>query len=419
MEKLPKIVQQGLRRAAKPDVHPDPDLLTAFAEKSLNGRERAQVLRHLAECGDCRELVSLATPEPQAAPFPGRQVSAWLSWPVLRWGALAACVVVVGAAVTLHYEGRKSEEASVAESSPEKPAASAAKSDVPQQTSGELAARVESPSALRLERDSGGAFGKPDVQREQKLAARTVPPARDQIRSTDQPAAPPPAAAAKAAEAEPRSNVRSDALDYTAKAIPGAVAVGNAVPAPMGRMTQSSDAREKVLEKDESSKNELHQEAQAAGAAAVAGAVLQDRKADTLAAETVAVSSGAYAKKARTNGNAPLWTLSADGVLQRSFDSGKTWQTIPVAGGVTFRALSANESDIWVGGSAGALYHSSDAGRHWIQIKPVADGKPLTSDIAKVEFSDPRHGKLTTGNQENGNGETWTTSDAGETWQRH
>ncbi len=382
MEKLPKIVQRGLRRTPKPEVHPDPDLLTAFAEKSLNDRERVQVLQHLAECADCRELVSLATPETQAAPLPSHQVSSWLSWPVLRWGALAACVVVVGAAVTLHYEGRKSEEASVAESLPEKPAAPAAKSDVPQQPGGELAARVESPSALRLEHNSGAAFGKPDVQREQKLTARAVPPARDQIRSTDQPAAPPPAAAAKAAEAEPQSNTRNGALDYTAKASPGAVAVGNAVAAPTGRMTQSSEAKEKAFEKDESSKNELRQEAQAAGAAAAVGAVLQDRRADTPAAETVAVSSGAYAKKTRTNGNAPLWTVSADGVLQRSFDSGKTWQTIPVAGGVTFRSLSANESDIWVGGSAGALYHSSDAGRHWTQIKPVADGKLLTSDIA-------------------------------------
>ena len=80
---------------------------------------------------------------------------------------------------------------------------------------------------------------------------------------------------------------------------------------------------------------------------------------------------------------------SAGGALQRSFDSGKTWQTIPVASNVVFRALAANDSDIWVGGAAGALYHSSDAGQHWTRITPVADGKPLTSDIVTVEFSEP------------------------------
>ena len=109
----------------------------------------------------------------------------------------------------------------------------------------------------------------------------------------------------------------------------------------------------------------------------------------------------------------PRWTLSADGALQRSFDSGKTWQTIPVASNVVFRALAANDSDIWVGGAAGALYHSSDAGQHWTRITPVAEGKSLSADIVAVEFSDPQHGKLITANRE-----TWSTSDAGKTWQR-
>jgi photosystem II stability/assembly factor-like uncharacterized protein len=96
---------------------------------------------------------------------------------------------------------------------------------------------------------------------------------------------------------------------------------------------------------------------------------------------------------------APRWTVSPDGALQRSFDSGKTWQTIPVAGTAVFRALSANQADIWAGGAAGALYHSSDAGEHWTQIKPVANGLPLTA-ILSVQFSDPQHGTLTTADHE-------------------
>ena len=68
MDQLPKIVQQGLRGTAKPEVHPDPDLLTAFAEKSLNDRERSHVLQHLADCADCRDVLALAMPETEAAP---------------------------------------------------------------------------------------------------------------------------------------------------------------------------------------------------------------------------------------------------------------------------------------------------------------------------------------------------------------
>ena len=90
MEQLPKIVQRHLQGTAKPGVHPDPDLLAAFAEKSLNDRERSQVLQHLADCADCRDVVSLAMPEIESTPAPGAESSRWLSWPVLRWGALAA-----------------------------------------------------------------------------------------------------------------------------------------------------------------------------------------------------------------------------------------------------------------------------------------------------------------------------------------
>ncbi len=135
------------------------------------------------------------------------------------------------------------------------------------------------------------------------------------------------------------------------------------------------------------------------------------RNAGTLSAE-VAQTTLSDAKRARPGHIVARWTLSADGALQRSFDSGKSWQTILVANNAVLRALAANDSDIWVGGAAGALYHSSDAGQHWIQVSPEADGKPLTADIVTVEFSDSRHGKLTTANRE-----TWTTNDAGGTWQ--
>jgi len=107
------------------------------------------------------------------------------------------------------------------------------------------------------------------------------------------------------------------------------------------------------------------------------------------------------------------WTISSDGQLQHSIDSGKTWQPVTVVEKATFRALSANGPDVWVGGSAGLLYHSADAGGHWMQVKPVANGVPLTADIAAIEFTDPQHGKVTTTP-----GEAWRTSDGGQTWQK-
>jgi photosystem II stability/assembly factor-like uncharacterized protein len=109
----------------------------------------------------------------------------------------------------------------------------------------------------------------------------------------------------------------------------------------------------------------------------------------------------------------PRWTLSADGtLLLRSFDNGGTWQSIPVASSMVFRALCALGPEVWVGGSAGALYHSSDSGQHWQKVEPAAGGRILVADIVALEFTDPQHGKLTTANHE-----IWITADAGQSWQ--
>jgi hypothetical protein len=175
--------------------------------------------------------------------------------------------------------------------------------------------------------------------------------------------------------------------------------------------TRAAAQTAELKAKDEAGANEAQKEIQTAGGAG--RAALGDRKTDTFSAVTVAGPATDHAGRFRADDHLPRWTLSAGGALQRSFDSGKTWQTIPVANHVVFRALAANDSDIWVGGAAGVLYQSSDSGQHWTRITPVAEGKSLSADIVTVEFSDPQHGKVITANRE-----IWTTSDAGETWQR-
>jgi hypothetical protein len=143
----------------------------------------------------------------------------------------------------------------------------------------------------------------------------------------------------------------------------------------------------------------------------------------------------------------PRWAINSAGGLQRSFDRGNTWQSVDVnanpvpsaavpslqvsakttpakakdadktlkrdAATLTFRAISAMESDVWAGGSAGALYHSADAGNHWTRVIPASAGATLTGDILSLEFPDPQHGKVSTSTAQ-----VWTTSDAGQTWQK-
>jgi hypothetical protein len=147
-------------------------------------------------------------------------------------------------------------------------------------------------------------------------------------------------------------------------------------------------------------------------------------------------------------GPLPRWTITSTGGLQRSFDQGKTWQTVdvnanptssggatslviakasrakkedkdeaktrkPDAATLTFRAVAATGLDVWAGGPAGALYHSIDAGNHWTRIVPASAGAILTGDIISLQFPDPQHGTLSTSTSE-----VWTTSDDGQTWQK-
>jgi hypothetical protein len=461
MEQLPKIVQQRLQATAKAGVHPDPDLLTAFAEKSLNERERGQVLQHLAQCADCRNVISLAIPEVEAAPStPAKLRTPWLTWPVLRWSALAACVVVVSAAVTLHYERRPNSAPTIAKTSP----ASAPVANVPVESqttnlAGEKLAAKIMPPLPEADRDrlpAGKLAKQSDSDKENATSAvatsalNAVPiggPAKNslanertadaltmsankpsrpmgQIAAAPAPAAPP---ATKVINGAPESGGRTDNAEYVARSMNQTVTV-QSEPLPAPSTAQAVEPK---------AKDEMPKRESGASAGLVAGTLPGDQKADVSSAETV---SGAYdgqlrSKKlatqtaiakmstaktsiAQTSISQTLpaearlrWTLSPDGSVQRSLDSGKTWQTIPVAGNIVFRALAANDSDIWVGGSAGALFHSADAGQHWDQIKPSVDGKPLAADIIGLKFSDALHGSLTTSSSQ-----IWNTSDGGSSW---
>jgi hypothetical protein len=312
MAEIPKIVSQRLQAMAELRDHPDPNLLTAFVERSLKSADRLSVLEHLSACSSCREVVSFsAMPEISTVSL-APSASGWLSWPALRWGAAVACVVVVGAAVTLHQKRE-----------PQQMAAAVAEGR-------SAAARISEPNTA------------------------------DQIASPD-----------KAAAAGPENANRP---------------VASASPVEM------ADAR----------------------AGSPLAAVVPGRAKDALAEPQSDQSEKlGTTNNAATASLAPRWTLSSDGTLQRSLDTGATWQTIVVSSNTVFRALAANDLDIWVGGSAGALFHSSDAGEHWTQVRPVASGAVLEDDIVGVEFTDTLHGTLTSSAEE-----TWITADAGQTWHK-
>ena len=105
MQSVPNIVRQRLNARSSEGNHPDANLLSAFAEKSLSDRERATVLDHLSCCAECRDILVFALPaaeemQPAAKPSPSR----WLTWPALRWGLVTAGVAIIAAFGVMNYQ---------------------------------------------------------------------------------------------------------------------------------------------------------------------------------------------------------------------------------------------------------------------------------------------------------------------------
>jgi hypothetical protein len=401
MTDLPNIVRQRLR-AKRPENHPDPNLLSAFAEQSLRDRERTAVLEHLALCGDCRDIVALAAPptESSVANDTGRghRVS-WFAWPVLRWGALAACLVIIGSAVLLRYKLN--------------PPASYVMKDLAAPAPPQVASQP--PAIASRDDEQRWAASLPSANREDALLAKKsdvgVPSPNTAARSLGAGSAPGTTAAGaqqairlhqKAGQnllLERRTTLASD----VSGAVPTVELRANETTAP-----PATEGRIDALRADAPGK------AKAATVPAPAGIVNPAAPAPArVETPILGVVPGPANNKLAflSRGDVSRWTISSDGQLQHSTDSGRTWQPVVVAEKATFRALSANGPDIWVGGAQGLLYHSTDAGGHWTQVKPAAGDFPLSVDIAAIEFTDPRHGKVTTAG-----GEVWLTADAGRTW---
>lgn len=117
-----------MKATSQYELHPDAELLNAFAERALGPREREQVLSHLAACGRCRQVLALAREAADAgdaapvaaAARPAREANAWWKqWRVV-WvpTAVVAAFAVTSASVYLHQVNRRETAISVAKLTP-------------------------------------------------------------------------------------------------------------------------------------------------------------------------------------------------------------------------------------------------------------------------------------------------------------
>jgi len=393
MAEVPKIVRERLSHQVAGE-HPDANLISAFAEQALTERERTQVLDHLSRCADCRQIVALTAPEvieerpaAAAARAPAGAKSSWWRSPILHWGAFTAAALViliaVGARMRLR-EGRSASAPAVARSSTNE---------------------VAQKSVIAM----------PEV---------ALPPAEPKQSSKK---------LAKPSAAQPQAPALSAGK---AGGIAGGIvggSVGGVGTGSGGGIGSGSGAQSAPTTAPPPPRVALQMKMQAK-AADVGGAPSdtgmeksrqQATPAPPSASETVMVTGAAPALKREgamlSGGNtvlaarkslSPRWSVSDAGVLQRSFDGGRSWKDVAVADGVIFRAVATVGSEVWAGGSGAQLFHSADGGEHWSQVPIQVKGRAPSGDIVRIEFSDAQNGIVTTSA-----GEAWTTSDSGTTWQ--
>jgi len=441
MNKFPNIVRARLSALEAGD-HPDPDLLTAFAEQALAEQERSNVLAHLSRCSDCREVLAVAMPSlsvvelAAASSIDTALGHSWFRGHALRWAAAATCVVIVGSAVLMKRDLMMKQAAktvAIREDSTSAELANYAAADRADKTEKKQLPMATSQRALPAEsvRDQ-------ETRQQKVLPSTQVDDAKKALALK-----PTPPSAAPAGGGRMRPEFAPSAMDSGA-AVGGAAGVATPAPARNESSAILSLNENKIEKKAASSepaaaspeqiqvtaavpllegeaagsreKQELPGKAKAPSGIAMYDALVSAPSQQSSDQTVLAKEAARRAEMKRVETIRPpvaRWTISSDGQLQHSVDSGKTWQAVVVAENATFRALSANGPDLWVGGASGLLYHSTDAGAHWTQVKPATADATLAADIAAIEFVDVRQGKITTST-----GEVWITADGGQTWRK-
>ena len=105
------------------------------------------------------------------------------------------------------------------------------------------------------------------------------------------------------------------------------------------------------------------------------------------------------------------WMITT-GVLQRSLDSGQSWQN-SLHADHPLLCYASHDQDVWAGGQAGTLFHSADSGVTWLPVQPSIKSQPLASDLTHIDVRAPAEVVISTSDHE-----LWSSVDNGKTWEK-
>jgi hypothetical protein len=438
-------LRQRLGAGPEPQLHPDSDLLTAYIERSLAPAEQADMVRHLAACSWCREVVALSLPEVQVLPaaVPARGRWAWFWFPTLRWSAVAA-TVLIGAALLIEKPWKSRTEpapvtdmvaqkaaaptpppvtasAPAAESANAIPASHADIAAVPSQSSGlQASAGQPSPAAIgglakkttdmaSLRRDEASGAGRSmsrsalayDARNSKQLDAASV------TNGFAGAVAPVTTVAGELVSAPaPKAEVTGQNARFLARSIP---------------ITPDSirNSALAVTFGDEKSKSDTTA-AYSAGAQGGSRVFSFPRKIITASKDKIAGTSpsrtsgmawmekeGAAKAEAAPPAERLHWSISPDGKLIKSADLSVWHEVYPQKDDLLFRVVVAEGHDVWAGGSHLTLIHSWNGGVDWKKMKL---GEAATGDITDIVIGNGDVQVKTSNDQ------TWVSQDGGITW---
>ena len=431
MPDVPKIVRDRLRADLPEGVHPDPDVLTAFAEQTLAAAEREVVLQHLAHCGDCREVVALSIPtleigsQPVTAPDNESAVAVasrahekagwqrpWFAWPAWRWAALAAGVVVAGGILLMH-PGKPN----AGQEAKQPPASTVTRADETL-----VARQASSPIAENLTKtDKKAAPAKRAFTRdkESKLAYSAAAPAKDALTrgQVEMPAANKAVAvgAAVGSPAPAPPGRSSEVVEVTAASGPMTAEEARiAVPATGGQVSDLTTISKAKAAKTESNASSSLQQSESPDQKQGTTGALAGKQGAIAEMNTGAANSHPDADKSDSPQPAQYsaqWSIHGN-ELQRSLGSGGARKTV-LHSGRPFLCYAAGGNEIWVGGKGGDLFHSANGGVTWNQVHPSAQEQTLVDDVTHIDVYSPTVIVLFTSNHQ-----SWSTADGGKSWQK-
>lgn len=413
--------------------HPDANLLAAFVEKTLTERERTQLLNHLSQCADCREVAALTLPAEEATAERAGVAAPW-RWrpgPIIRWAALAAALGTVTLVVVLR-PGMRKEGQEISRMTPAPAPAesiSSPPSPSPAPPPAQSAPASASANVRSAEKKATGdvAATRMSPRRPEGLTQNSLMSRAQANRQMSYSASSGDRAMAKGT-GNPLVRADRETLQggtaATAQALPAPSLPSAAAGEPMaasgqaGKAGTGSMATVEPLTKGASHSASLGMRASASTAVAAPAKAAPRVTAQSTSHMTAQAGIGGFraVQKALRSGTVPpaaLWNVSADGKLQRSADGGTAWQQVQVADGVTFRAVAALGNNIWAGGSDGDLFRSADGGATWARANISFEGNTVTETITGIQSSNPQHLTVTTTS-----GMQWSTEDGGQSWQK-